>query len=539
MSEMQPSISSGRKFNAIWIIPLVALVAGVSIVVHSYMTEGPTITIEFRTAADLKPGKTKIKLLDVDVGLVESVVIKPDMSSVIATVKLDQNMRDHLNKNTRFWIVRASVGAGGVSGLGTILAGAYIKMAPGDGAGKQKAFIGLESPPQTPADAPGIRLTLFSDRAGSVSAGNSVLYNGYAVGRVETMTFDADKRQARYEIFIDAPYHELVNSSTRFWNVSGISLETSTMGIKIRTGSLDTVLLGGVAFAAPPGVPAGGPIESGKEFKLFDSYDEILTNPYRFGAYYVVMFKQSLRGLAPGAPVEYRGIQIGRVERLLMKELAAGGLTGGGASIPVLIYIEPGRIELADTQESVDQFKRVVKKGVTRDGMRATLETGNLLTGKKLISIDYFADKGPAELGQFDQYAVIPTIETGVARLQQQASDFLAKLNALPLEETVAEANNVLGNADSTLAALNLLLASDESQALPGELASTLADLRDVLAGFSQDSQVQQGLGASVNTLSTTLQSLDVLIRQLSIKPNSIIFPVSHEADPVPEAYSR
>jgi len=299
------------------------------------------------------------------------------------------------------------------------------------------------------------------------------------------------------------------------------------------------VLLGGVAFGSPPGVSAGGPVESGKEFKLYGSYDDILTNPYRHGLYYVVMFKQSLRGLTPGAPVEYRGIQIGRVERLLMKELAADGLKGGGASIPVLIYIEPGRFELPDTQESVDQFKRVVEKGVTHDGMRATLETGNLLTGKQLISIDYFPDKGAAELEQFDQYAVIPTVETGVARLQEQVSAFLDKLNALPLEETVAAANNVLDNADKTLASINRLLESDGTQALPEELAATLTELRDVLAGFSQDSKVQQGLGASVNTLSATLQNLEVLIRQLSIKPNSIIFPVSPESDPVPEAPSR
>ncbi len=70
-----------------------------------------------------------------------------------------------------------------------------------------------------------------------------------------------------------------------------------------------------------------------------------------------------------------------------------------------------------------------------RRGMRATLQTGNLLTGKKLIGVDYYPDEKPAELGSFENYTTIPTVETGVDLLQTQASALLKKLNALPLEE--------------------------------------------------------------------------------------------------------
>ena len=546
MNEAQATISSGRRFSAIWILPLVTLVVGVVIVVHSVMTDGPTITIDFETADSLEVGKTKIRLLSVNVGVVESVSIKKDLSGVTATIKLDQKTRHLLVDDTRFWIVRARVGAGGISGLSTILSGAYIEMDPGHGVNKTKAYVGLEDPPLTPADAPGLRLFLYTGHAGSVSTGNEVLYRGYPVGRIEAMEFDADRKQVRYDVFVDAPYHELIDSSTRFWDTSGVALTASAVGLEVEMGSLDTILLGGVAFGSPPGLPAGMPVKSGQSYKLYKSYASILEHPYRYGSYYVVSFSQSLRGLVPGAPVEYRGIEIGRVERVMVKELAAQGHVGTGAAIPVLIFLEPGRLEVGDNEEAVERLNKVIAQGVRNSGLRASLETGNLLTGKQLISLDYFPDEEPTQLGEFEQYSVIPSIETGVARLEQQVSAFLEKLNALPLEETVVGANRVMGNVDDTLTSLtaaidsaNSVLASEDVQALPDELVATLYDLRTVLNGLSPNSKMAQSLGSSVSTLNATLISLDALIRQLSIKPNAIIFPVSPEQDLIPEAQAQ
>ncbi len=544
MSEMKPTVSSGRRFSAIWILPLVTLIVGVIIVGHSMMTQGPTITIDFETADGLEVGKTKIRLLSVNVGVVESVSIKKDLSGVTATIKLDQNTQHLLVEDTRFWIVRARVGAGGISGLSTILSGAYIEMAPGSGANEKKAFVGLESPPLTPADAPGLRLSLYTDRAGSVNEGDAVLYRDYPVGRVEAMEFDPERRQVHYDIFIDAPYHQLIGSDTRFWNVSGIELKASAGGFEVDMGSMDTILLGGVSFGRVPGLPKEGLIESGQEFKLYSSYDDILEHPYSYGTYYVVSFSQSLRGLVAGAPVEYRGIEIGRVERILLKELATSGLSGAGLSgtgqaIPVLIYLEPGLLEIGDNEQAVETLRMVVDQGVRISGLRASLETGNLLTGQQLISIDYFPDKEPAELGKFEQYSVIPSVETGVARLEQQVNAFLEKLNALPLEETVEGANKTLRSLTTSIDSANSLLANEDTQALPEELAATLNDLRIVLDGLSPNSKMAQSLGSSVGILNATLVSLDSLIRQLSIKPNAIIFPVSPEPDLIPEAHAR
>jgi len=137
-------------------------------------------------------------------------------------------------------------------------------------------------------------------------------------------------------------------------------------------------------------------------------------------------------------------------------------------------------MELPDTREAAEAFDKAIGVGVA-GGLRATLSVGNLLTGKQLVSIDYYPDEEPAEVGTFGEYQTIPTIETGVGRLENQVRNFMDRLNALPLEETVASVNNVLGN-------VNGLLESDGTKELSSELVATLEDLQHALTAISPDS---------------------------------------------------
>lgn len=532
---LKPATSQGRKFTSIWIIPLVSLIAGGWMVVQAILSQGPTITISFETAEGLEAGKTKVKMLNVDIGLVESVRLRSPGKGVVATVKLEKEVEDLLSKDTRFWVVRARIGAQGIQGLSTILSGGYIELSPGNGTGKVREFVGLEEPPLTPVDAPGMRLQLYAAQASAVSVGDSVLYRGYEVGRVEAMEFNVENNRAEYNVFIDAPFHKLVKSSTRFWNASGVSLVASAQGLELNMGSLETVLRGGITFDAIPGLPLGEAINVDAPLKLYDSYDDVLENPYRYGRYYVVKFSQSLRGLEPGAPVEYRGIEVGRVVRILLKELTREGMMGMGQDIPVLIYLEPGRMGVPDVSAATDALAKTIEVGV-QNGLRATLETGNLLTGKQLVTLNYYPEEGAASLSEFNEYAVIPTVRTGVDRLEQQVRNFLDKLNALPLENTVASANDAIEQMNTTLRSVNRLLEHRETQRLPDNVAATMMELREVLDGFSQNSNLYQNLGYSVNELNRALENLDELSRRLADNPNSLIFSGSRKADPVPEA---
>jgi paraquat-inducible protein B len=542
MSDMKPEIKTGKGFNPIWVVPVVAVVIGLYMVIHTKMTEGPQISIEFKTAESLEAGKTKIRYRDVDIGLVEEVALSESMDGVVVSAKMDKDAEGMLREDTRFWVVRARVGAGSVSGLGTLLSGAYIELDPGSGKRKKGNFEGLEVPPLTPADAPGVRLVLHSERAGSLSAGDVIVYNGFKVGRIEGVTFDEKKREVRYDAFIDAPYNDLVTTGTRFWNTSGITVTANASGVQVRTSSLETILLGGVAFGNVPGIPHGEKVESGASFKLSASYGELEEDPYRYRSYFVVEFKQSLRGLEPGAPVEYRGIQIGQVEKIMVKELVREGLAAGGAAIPVLIYLEPGRLGAGDTPEMAEQMPTNILKGV-ESGLRASLQTGNLLTGKLYVSFDYYEKVEPYVAQKFEDYTVLPTIPTGLGRLEKQVSDLLEKFNALPLDSLVANTDTTLQTLDVTLAsltgtmgALEKILDEDATRDMPGEINRTLAELRKAISGLSPDSAVGQSLSSSILELNQAMRNLEELTRTLSAKPNSLIFSTDLPADPIPEA---
>jgi paraquat-inducible protein B len=506
------------------------LAIGIWMLVDTILSQGPEITIVFVSGAGVEADKTKIKYRDVVVGLVGSVGLADDLETVVVTAQLDKGATSLLREDTQFWVVRPRIGLGGVSGLGTLLSGGYIQLSPGTGDEGQREFDGLELPPVTPTGTPGLRLTLTSDRAGSVSTGDPVLYKNFRVGRIESVDFEMSSQAMRYGAFIERPYDELVSTASRFWNASGISISLGADGFEVETASLEALLAGGVAFGLPEGVNPGAPAESGVEFKLFSSYKSVNERPYRHGLEYVLRFPQSVRGLRAGAPVEFRGLPFGRVERLMVKEMASLDLEGKGQPVAVLIRLEPGRLELPDTEESSQLLAKTIETAVG-NGMRATLATGNLLTGSRFISFDMFPNASPEELGEYAGHTTLPIIAGGLEGIQVRLTSLLDKLNDLPLEE-------LLGRVDRVVADLGEMVASDDFSALPSSLDATLAELRGTLESVSADSTMQGRLQGTLSELDRTLSSLRRVLDTLDEQPNALIFNRELPDDPEPPAGS-
>ncbi|WP_426414636.1 intermembrane transport protein PqiB [Aestuariirhabdus sp. LZHN29] len=557
---MKPEVSKKRGLSKIWIVPILAAVLGAGMVVHSLVNEGPTVDISFATAADLTAGKTKVKLLNVDIGQVEAIDLNKDVSGVVVHAKLDKDYEHLLREDSLFWVERVRVGAGGISGLGTILSGAYIKLAPGTGKEGVKSYTGLESPPQTRAGAPGLRLKLVSAEVSSVSAGDQVLFQGYPVGRVETMRLDEITGKIHYDLFIDAPYHQFINSSVRFWNTSGISLNASAEGFSLRAGSLETMLSGGVAFGVPDSLSPGETVAENTTFTLYESFEAAQELTYEHGLYYVVLFKQDVGGLTPGASVTYRGVNAGRVVRIMLKELSESDRSGTGEAIPVLIYLEPGRLDMADTIESVEELKAGIKRSVPQ-GLRASVRTGNMLTGSQSIALDFYPTEKPQQLGTFVNYKVIPSLAGGLDSIMVSVSSFMDKLNKLPLNTTVNSANGAIGQLENSLASMDRILKDRSTRQIPQkleetlsalritleglspespiyrELEGTLVTLRATLEGLSPDSQLYKELEGSVYELNRTLKNMDSLTH--SLKGTATMLPAPSKHDLIPEARAQ
>lgn len=529
------------RFSTIWMLPIIALAMGVYVILNQWLTQGPMIEIHFDAASGIEQGKTKVKYRDLDMGRVESIRLNDALDGVVATIRLLPEASSLLRQDTQFWVVTAQVGIGSITGLDTIVSGAYIKLSPGKSAAVRREFVALKQPPLTPTGAAGLRLNLSSDRAASLTVGDQVLYNGFAVGRVESMTFDTDSKKAQFVVFIDAPFHELVNTSVRFWDVSGISLTADADGIRVEAGSMYSILQGGVAFGLPPGMTHGDSVANGAQFHLYSTRAESEENPFYHGLYYVVSFSQSIKGLALGAPVEYRGFTVGRVEKILLREsirdVADAKVRGSDSTVPVLIYIEPGRVELPDSQESLPLFDSIIRNGVP-DGLRATLESANLLTGAKYISIDYFDNATHDTLGTYQQYTTIPTIGAGFGQMQQSVASILTKIDSIPFESTVENVNNTISSVQSSLSHVQSMLGDESTQSLAAGLQSTLADISETMDEYGADSELYQSLDTNLTSLARTLRNLERLTEKLARQPNSVVLPNQVVVDQIPEAGS-
>lgn len=522
-----PVTRSRRRISPIWIVPIIAAALGVWLVAEYYASLGPLATVRFETAAGVTAGKTTVQRRSVEVGVVESVRLSKDHNEVVMDLRVDADAEDLLREDTRFWIVRPRIGGGGISGLGTIVTGSYIEVDPGHSEVERRNFDGLETPPATPQDVPGLRLKLISDKAGTLGQGSSVSYKGITVGKIENRTFVAADNEVVFDVFIEEAYQNLVASNSRFWNTAGLDLELGSEGIHLRTGTLDSLLTGGVEFSTPDTDLPVEPISSGQEFTLYDSRreveDSLLVLKPRLS--YLLMFEDSVRGLSVDAPVEFRGIRVGTVVGISF-DYAPGDPQ---RRIPVLVQLDPSALSdgpVATREEGAERIAERVKQG-----LRATLKTGSILTGQLFVSLTFNSDAPAAEVSMLGDYRLLPTESSGLARLEDKIVMFLDKLQALPLEETVSGATDALAEIEAASKSLNeavveieTLLASEGIQNVPQKIDEALDNFNAVLAGLSPESVLYEDLTKTTEELRDSLRSIKVLVDGIERKPNSLIF---------------
>ncbi|BFM07705.1 intermembrane transport protein PqiB [Halioxenophilus aromaticivorans] len=516
-----------KGISKIWLVPVVAFLIGAWILVHNVINQGPTITIEFDTAQGLEAGKTKIKIRDVTIGLIEEISLKDDSSGVIAKAAIEKSSSKLLKTDTQFWIVSPRISFGGVSGLQTLLSGAYINMAPGQESKSAKKFIALDRPPITPLGTPGLRVVLVSESAFTFKEGDLLIYQGMPVGRLETVKFDLEARKAYYGAFIEAPFHTLITENTRFWNASGIELSLSADGIDIKTGSLASLLSGGIEFDIPEGSEKGTQAGENAEFNVYPSFEAATTPHFTAEVPYLLLVNDSVRGLRPGAPVEYRGLRVGEVKEVNATfDLADFRTTDASFSIPVLISIQPARANLADNQLGINHVIEQMDLWL-KQGLRASLKTGNLVTGAVFVDLQHYRDVAQYDEQIVQGYTVIPMVKGGIGELTQQVSNTLGKINALPLESLTQDMSVLIKDLTKTAltfesagATLNSRLASFDV----ATLNETLGNLSQLLDDYSGNSDGFANVNDTLKEIQSTMKELTPMLQKLNHSPNSLIF---------------
>jgi len=376
---LAPVIKEKSGLSPIWLIPIITALLGAWLVYHSLTDQGPLVTITFHTADGIEAEKTRIKYKSLSIGMVEGVRFSPDFSRVEVRARLNKEAAHFLKRDTRFWVVRPTLSARGISGLGTLLSGTYIEVEPGEGA-PQSLFVGLETAPVLQADQSGKRITLLARKLGSLDRGSPVYFQGIVAGEVLGYEMANDYRNVLVHAFIKAPYDTLVRSNTRFWSGSGLDLSVGSEGVRLKTESLTALLFGGIAFDTPDPQEGSEDI-TGLVFTLHDDLKSLQEKTYVSKLRYVLHFEDSLRGLAIGAPVEFKGIKVGSVTGVRLEYDAKSG----SFRLPVEIEIEPERIAATDAR--LQSAPREVFETLIKRGLRARLQSGNLLTGQLFVDL--------------------------------------------------------------------------------------------------------------------------------------------------------
>ena len=503
-SAPEPDIEPSRSrlsASLIWLVPGITFIILLTVMWQTYGDRGPLVTIVFDRGTGMEAGKTPVRYRGIEIGVVESVGLSETTEQVIVRARMDKTVARHMNASASFWLVRPRVSGSQVSGLDTLLGGAYIgaSWASSDGGASRREFVGLDSPPLTPAGTPGRHVRLHATDGAIIAVGAPVYFKGVNVGRIETRGIKDDSSGVTYSAFIDAPYDARVSGATRFWNVSGFTVELGSEGAQLHVESLLTLLEGGVAFDNLP-VPPGVKVVGGEEdFTLYSDPDEamasLLETPPDRALLLTAVFAGSVRGLKPGAPVQYRGVQVGEVRQIEV-DLTPDN---DDVAISTVLEIQPLRLSRGDIKR--EQLLQGFQKRIER-GLRAQLASGNLLTGALYVNLVDRPHDTPLSLDMTaTPYPRIPTVPSNIAAITSSAQSFMARIEALPLEQSLAALTRVLDDA-------HVMLSSQQTQELPENINKAAAGIAELANG--------QSTRDAARDLARTLSEAHALVARLN-----------------------
>lgn len=535
MTVQKTRTRKARAIAPIWVVPLAALVIAAWLALNAWQKKGTDIEIIFDQANGIEVGDTEVRLKDVPIGKVTAMRLSTNLGQVRVTANLDREISRHISENSRFWLVSPRVSASGVSNLGTLISGVYIVMDPGKPGNFHDVFIGLTEPPAVESDDEGTQYILTADTLGSLDIGSPVYYRQLKVGEVTSYRLSEGGNGVEIRVWLPTPNDRLVQTRSRFWNVSGVDVSVGADGVKAQMASLASLIGGGVAFENVLEYEQPEPAPSDHEFYLYEDRDSVMEERYTLKYYYRLRFTHTIKGLSVGAPVEFRGIKIGEVVDVKLKNV-----NNQPDGLHVYIGIEPQRLDPNSTSSREDFDEHMAE--LVEQGMRAQMRTASLITGAKFIDLGFPAAPKEGHFKKAKNFSEIPTVDSPAEDLEQQLAGISSKINQIPLDQmgqdlalAVGELSKILATfndrktmekLDDTLA--NISLASNDLQGMMQQANFAMAQVNETLESmeqtFSPDSHTQYQLNESMQALRQTSVSLNRLIEKLNAKPDALIF---------------
>jgi paraquat-inducible protein B len=541
LEDLPVPVSRRRKRgwpSAVWIVPILAVVAAGALAIRAYLEAGPTIEITFDSAEGLEVGQSDVRYKNVPVGKISSIELVPDQPRILVTVKLQRGAASLAAKDSRFWVERPRIGVGGVSGVSTLLSGAYIGVDRGTSKERVDRFVGLEKPPGVTHDQVGRRFRITADDAGSLGVQSPVYLRRQQVGLISELALSPDGKRVDIEVFISAPYDRDVTDTAVFWNASGLDVSIDASGLHLDTQSLATVVAGGIAFGFRDGDPPGRPAAEGAQFHLFEDRVHAMAQPDRTRLPLAMRFHEPLRGVGPGTPIDFEGVRIGQIDTLNLGYDAASHALF--SDVDATVYPErlgAAYAALVDEGKRRDRTGPQMLQALVARGLRAQLRSASLITGQLFIALRWFPNtRGADPIVARDGVWVVPTERGGTDQIQDQVESIVAKIDKIPFDAIGSDTRDAMHAATSLLGHLDREVVPTAQQ-LVGQAGAAMAALRDSLSALrdnvaAPDSAIQQTTRSTLEQLENAARSLRGLTDYLQHHPESLLRGRASGAEP-------
>jgi paraquat-inducible protein B len=263
-------------------------------------------------------------------------------------------------------------------------------------------------------------------------------------------------------VFVRSPYDRFVQSGTRFWNTSGLSLNVTGQGLHLEAQSLQAIVSGGIAFETRD--PTGDSSESpeGAAFPLYDDEAAADSASYSVRVPFVAYTRSSVQGLSVGSEVQMFGVEVGVVTEVRLVEAppASAAAHPPGPAARIAFDLQPQRVHWEP-----DCFAPATMRAMVAQGLRVVLQPSNLITGQKELALQYVPGAAAAEAPVEGAEVVLPSQGGGFDDISASLADVAAKLQQVPFDAIGKDVDRTIRAVEQTVSG---------------------TDMRDALRSFSE-----------------------------------------------------
>lgn len=552
MSKNIPEITESSKFNlftSIWIVPFIALVIAGWLAYQHFSKRGPEIRIIFPQNEGLIAGQSVVKFRNVPVGKVTAIYAEEETEGVVVMVRMNsKKSKPYMSEYAKFWIVKPEVGLSGISGLDTLLSGTYINVYSQAGGKKEMdTFVGLSQAYRDNMEGEYFRLV--SSNAENVSVGMPIFYKNIKVGEVAYLYLSLNDANVEIIVFIDKLYVAYVHNNSKFWLKNAVNIDFSKGNLDIAIAPLKFMIQGGIIFSST-GKDINHTLSVDRVFPLYKNKTQAESTTIgslsKSVETFVLLTEESIANLRVNAPVRFDGFDIGRVKQIKLSYSKKEHKMLGKVIVQIDTSVFEDYHDINSTNgnlkvSGLENFYQAVE-----EGLRAKITALDPITGMLFVDLTFkHKEDGNRSITKSKKYAQIPMAEENSSGIMTSVAQILDTLNNLPLDTLLANLNQVVAESakpienanvllldlQTTVKNINKLTSKKSFEVLPDELSKALKEMtrtlkttEKVVNGYDSDSLVKQQLTHTLEVLTKTSQEMQVFLRMLNRKPNSLIF---------------